>query len=408
MKTPYYGVDNRGEETYTPVYFTKVSKYFATLEYIQIIAVLFFLGTGLLFIHTTGIQSGKESFFIKQIYWISAGFVGWFISSIIDYRKLWIKVSSVIFYIASIILLIIVLKFGIKVFGSTRWLSIGGFRLQPSEFAKPALALLLATLCSASWFNIKKIHHLLFSFVFLALPFFLILIEPDLGSACILVPIYISIIFLAGIKWKVLLSVIILAITLGGLFTLNEVYGTFPKLMLKKHQRARIEVFLNPEANRFKSGYNAYQAKLAVGSGGLTGKGIGRGTQNSLGFLPQTVSNNDFIFSVIAEETGFIGCLSLILGYILLLYSTIRVAFVSQDLFGKLYCIGITSMLFSHIYINMGMSIGIAPISGLSLPFVSYGGSFIVMGMTSLGLVQSVYRYHKDELESDRLRYIDK
>jgi rod shape determining protein RodA len=407
MKTPYFGVDNRGEDSCTPVYFTKVAKYFATLEYVQIIAVLFFLGTGLLFIHTTGIQSGKESFFIKQIYWISAGVVGWIIASIIDYRKLWIKVASILFYIASIFLLIIVLKFGIKVFGSTRWLSIAGFRLQPSEFAKPALALLLATLCSASWFKIHKIHHLLLSFVFLTIPFFLILIEPDLGSACILVPIYVSIIFLAGIKWKVLISVALLALTLGGLFTANEIYGTFPKLMLKKHQRARIEVFLNPEANRFKSGYNAYQAKLAVGSGGFTGKGIGRGTQNSLGFLPQTVSNNDFIFSVIAEETGFMGCLSLILGYILLLYSIIRVAFVAQDLFGKLYCIGIASMLFTHIYVNMGMSIGIAPISGLSLPFVSYGGSFIVMGMTSLGLVQSVFRYHKEDLESDRLRYIN-
>ena len=224
-----------------------------------------------------------------------------------------------------------------------------------------------------------------------ALPFLLIVREPDLGSSLILLPIFVVILFTAGLKWRYILLAGLTAGILGGAAVLNEAMQIRP--MLKEYQRDRIRVFLNPELDRTDTGYNSYQARLAVGSGGLTGKGIGEGTQNTLGFLPQTVSNNDFIFSVIAEEVGFLGCLLLIAAYLALFYSIIRTAFLTTDPFGRYLAVGIGSIIFSHCFINIGMSIGLAPVTGLSLPFVSYGGSFMLMGLAACGLLQSVYRY---------------
>jgi rod shape determining protein RodA len=165
-------------------------------------------------------------------------------------------------------------------------------------------------------------------------------------------------------------------------------------LLLRSYQRDRIRVFLHPDSDRSNRGHNAYQAKLAVGSGGMSGTGIGRGTQNELGFLPHTVSNNDFIFSVIAEETGFTGVLGVLFLYAMLLYSILRTAFIVSGL-GRYIAAGVATLIFCHIFINIGMSIGIAPVTGLPLPLVSYGGSFILTAMTTLGLVQSIYRQAK-------------
>jgi rod shape determining protein RodA len=160
---------------------------------------------------------------------------------------------------------------------------------------------------------------------------------------------------------------------------------------LRDYQKERIMVFLNPERDLNNRGYNQFQARLAVGSGGLYGKGFGKGTQNTLGFLPQSVSNNDFIFSVIAEETGFIGATALILTYILLIYTMLRTAWVAADPFGRYIAVGIAVVFFVHSFVNIGMSLGIMPITGLPLPQVSYGGSFLIFTMFCLGILQSIY-----------------
>lgn len=366
------------------------------IDFIQIGALLFLIGTGLLFIYSTGAQVGGDhaaSFFFRQLRWIGAGGVLWLFCTLIDYRKIQYRILAVLFYLVTTVLLVLVLFIGVKVYGATRWLSIAplGMRLQPSEFCKLALVMVLSAMFASPMFKVNRLPCLLLGAGTVALPFVLIVREPDLGSALILLPIYLAILFTAGLKWRYILLAGVAVCILGGAAVLNEAMQFRP--MLKEYQRDRIRVFLNPELDRTDTGYNSYQARLAVGSGGLTGKGIGEGTQNTLGFLPQTVSNNDFIFSVIAEEVGFLGCLLLLAAYLALFYSIIRTAFLTVDPFGRYLAVGIAGIFFTHCFINIGMSIGLAPVTGLSLPFVSYGGSFMLMGLAACGLLQSVYRY---------------
>ncbi len=361
-------------------------------DWVQIGALAFLTGIGLLFIRSTGIQAGMLQFFGKQLQWIGAGFCCWLAGSLIDYRRTEYRLLAVFFYLVTLILLVLVLLIGVKVFGATRWLDIRplGLRLQPSEFAKLSLVFLLAAMFSSRLFSVDKFSCLLLGGATAAVPFLLIVKEPDLGSAAILIPVFLAIVFCAGLKWRYIIIAGIAAILLGGVVILNEVKQYKP--LLKEYQRDRIRIFLNPELDPLNRGYNQRQANLAVGSGGFTGKGLGEGTQNALGFLPQSVSNNDFIFSVIAEETGFLGCTTLIFAYLVLFYSILRTAFIAADPFGRYLAIGIAAIFFSHCFVNMGMSIGLAPITGLSLPFVSYGGSFMLSGMAALGVLQSVYR----------------
>ena len=391
----------------------------------QIAALLFLLGVGVVFIHSTGQQIGTESAaatYLKQLRWIAIGGVGFLFFAHFDYRKL--LVPSFFLYLFSLILLILVFLIGVKVYGAQRWLNLPGLgmRLQPSEVAKVALVMVLSALFTSRLFSIapeEEIRRkrrsqtlgLAMALGLALIPFLLIVRQPDLGSALVLLPICASIIFVAGIRWKVLswgLLAIFLVIFLG---VANEFWphtqvnpetgqketvydGVLP--LLRTYQRERLLTFLDPERDLANRGYNSYQARLAIGSGGMTGKGIGEGTQNLLGFLPHSVSNNDFIFSVIAEETGFLGGLALMAGYLLLFYSIIRTAIVAGDPFGRCIAVGFGTLFFIHVYINIGMSIGLAPITGLPLPFVSYGGSFLFIGLCSMGILQSIYRYRLD------------
>ena len=374
----------------------RLADFASGIDFIQIGALLCLIGTGLLFIYSTGAQIGGDhaaSFFFRQLRWIGAGGILWLFCSLIDYRKIQYRILAVLFYLVTIVLLVLVFFIGVKVYGATRWLSIAplGMRLQPSEFCKLALVMVLSAMFASPMFKVNRLPCLLLGAGTVALPFVLIVREPDLGSALILLPIYLAILFTAGLKWRYTLLAGVAISILGGAVVLNEAMQFRP--MLKEYQRDRIRVFLNPELDRTDTGYNSYQARLAVDSGGLTGKGIGEGTQNTLGFLPQTVSNNDFIFSVIAEEVGFLGCLLLLAAYLALFYSIIRTAFLTVDPFGRYLAVGIAGIFFTHCFINIGMSIGLAPVTGLSLPFVSYGGSFMLMGLAACGLLQSVYRY---------------
>ena len=249
-------------------------------------------------------------------------------------------------------------------------------------------------------FKISKLPHILLSLAALGVPVVLIAIEPDFGSAAVLAPVGAVMVFTAGINWKYLAIAGAAMVLIAGALTANELLEIRP--LLKNYQRERIKTFLNPERDLAHRGYNAYQSRLAVGSGGMWGKGLGQGTQNPLGFLPRKVSNNDFIFSVIAEETGFVGAMTLIAAYILLLYTILRSAFFATDSFARQSGIGIAVLIFVHLFINIGMSIGVTPITGLPLPFLSYGGSFVVSMMFALGFMQSVYRRNVLAQEEDR------
>ena len=371
-------------------------------DYLQIISLGCLATAGLIFIHSIGVQIGSEAaavFFEKQIQWLCAGAVLWGVAAFVDVKSRLFFLLSILFYMISVVLLFLVLVVGTEVFGATRWLSFAGFRLQPSELAKPALALILGVVFSQLSVNSWK--GFLLGSALTVVPFLLILKEPDLGSAAILIPVYVGIVFVSKLRWKYVLLSTVGALLIGGAAVANEAMKFKP--LLKDYQRDRIMVFLNPERDRLHRGYNTYQARIAVGSGSWTGKGIGNGTQNKLGFLPHTVSNNDFIFSVIAEETGFAGCTLLILSYLLLLASVVRTAYLAGDPLGRSFAVGTGVVLFCHVFINIGMSIGITPVTGLPLPMVSYGGSSLMTTMASMGLLQAIYRHRPQEsrLEND-------
>jgi len=379
---------------YRNTLFRKSLNYLKDYDYVQIFAIVFLLIIGLIFIYSTGEQVGTPTAtgaWIKQIKWIVVSILAWSFFAGFDYRHL--MPFTVVFYALTILLLIAVLLFGPKINGAQRWLIFRpiGLRLQPSEFTKLSVILFLSSILSTHGFNINKFRNMLIAGGVIILPFLLIAIEPDLGSSMILLPLSALIIFAAGLRWRYIIIASSVVLVVLSAEIINEVYEVRP--LLKNYQKERVLTFLDPERDLNNRGYNQFQAKLAVGSGGMYGKGISQGTQNTLGYLPQSVSNNDFIFSVIAEETGFLGCLALITLYILLFYSMLRTAFLTPDHFGRYIAIGMTGIFFAHSFINMGMSAGLTPVTGLSLPFVSYGGSFIISAMCGLGICQSIYRH---------------
>ncbi|MDD2403084.1 MAG: rod shape-determining protein RodA [Victivallaceae bacterium] len=364
-------------------------------DMLQISVMFILLGIGFVFIYSTGMNIGEEAarrFLFRQICWSALGISLWLLLSHLDYRSL--RSVSWIFYTLCIVLLVLVLEVGTSVYGATRWLSLpGGMRLQPSEFTKLGLIMMLSSVMSTMNFQVNRLSSWLLIGVLMITPFLLIVKEPDLGSAMILLPLTLCLVFLGGLKWRYLIIGATILTTVITVEFINEYKGYYP--LLKPYQWQRIMVFLDPERDLQHRGYNQFQARLAVGSGGITGKGLGQGTQNTLGFLPQSVSNNDFIFSVIAEETGFVGCFAVLSLYSLLLYSIIRSAFLVTDDFGRYLGGAIAVLMFVHIFVNIGMSIGVIPVTGLSLPLVSYGGSFIVLVMSCLGIMQSIYRSAK-------------
>ena len=395
--------------------------FIASFDWIQITALLFLLSTGLVFIYSTGVQVGTPAAalsFQKQLtQWIPLGAVLWLICSLQDYRKFHFKLGSICLFLLTTVTLLLVLKIGSVSYGARRWLMLGSFRFQPSEFSKLSLILVLALLFSVPRFSGAKWLGIFFSGVLMLIPAFLIYREPDLGGTLILFPITGAMLLVSGLKWRWLLLVIVTAgVLFFGLRALVLADDPAPagqhtavvakvskgeektksRSLLKPYQKKRLRVFFKPNEDISNSGHNVYQSRLAVGAGGVWGKGIGNGTQNAWGYLPQTVSNNDFIFSVIAEETGFMGCLLLLAGYVVFFYSIFRTAFKAPP-FGRMIAVGMGTMFFCHTYINIGMCIGLAPVTGLPLPFVSYGGSFFLMGMICMGILQSVYRHSEAE-----------
>ena len=418
-----------------------VGAFLAGFDWLQILLMFVLLTVGLVFIHSTGAQVGTPAaaeFFTKQLTrWIPLGFGLWLVCSLLDYRKLHFKLAGVCFFLVTLAALALVLRYGIRVYGARRWLLLGSFRLQPSEFCKLALIFVLGWLFTSKHFSGATWAGIIAGAVIVLTPAVLICKEPDLGGTLILFPIAGGMLFVSGLKWRWLLAAALCGVL--GFFILRHIIlaesaadgreksaqvrrvrepqvGVEPKVparpqadagrngaadpkiagprkpLIKAYQRKRLEVFFKPNTDIANSGHNVYQSRLAVGAGGFWGKGIGNGTQNQLGFLPQTVANNDFIFSVIGEETGFMGSVGLLALYVLLLFSILRTAFKAPP-FGRLLATGIAVLFFCHVYINIGMCIGLAPVTGLPLPLVSYGGSFIFVSMACLGVVQSVHRH---------------
>ena len=361
-----------------------LGKFFHHIDFLQLIPMLILLTIGACFIYGGGQQVGgfaAATFWKRHLFYMGIGLTLWLVLSFVDYR--WFGPAAVVLYPVSILLLVLVLIPGIgtQYFGARSWLEFGPVNFQPAEIAKMAVILASAWLLSMKGADVNHVFWMLPLLAIAALPFVLIKMQPDLGSAILLFPIVGFMAFAARLKWRYL--IILGIIVLIGLPTAY--------FSLKDYQKDRIMVFLDPERDPQNRGWNQIQAEIAIGSGGLTGKGFMQSTQNPMGYLPQTVSNSDFIFPVIAEETGFLGSLLVVLMYMLLLFSIFRTALLATDDFGRYLCVGIASVIFFHSVINIGMCIRLTPVTGLPLPLVSYGGTFLVAVLAYLGIVHSIY-----------------
>jgi len=340
---------------------------------VGLVFLLLFLG---LFI----LKSIFPSLFFQQLIWALLGILAFFIFSKIDYghyeRLPWI------FYFGSLFFLFITFLFGAITRGSIRWLQIGGFNIQPSELVKPFLILFLAAFLSDQKIDLKKI---LYSGLLTFLLAFLIFLQPDLGSSLVVLFIWLGMVLTKSIRNRWLISglaVLVLSVPLFWYF-------------LKDYQKERIFSFLSPSTDPLGSGFNLIQSKIAVGSGQIFGRGLGKGTQSHLQFLPER--HTDFIFASLAEELGFIGSLILILLFFFLLLKILLLAINNQDRFASLVCVGVFSLLFIQVFVNISMNLGLLPITGITLPLISYGGSSLLSTMIALGIISNLAKGKNNE-----------
>lgn len=353
------------------------------LDWALLLPMVILLTIGVFFIYSAGFQREDlpvNSFHQKQLVWILVGFFFFFLMVFIDYRSL--SEHCVGIYIFSIVLLVLVFFIGVKVHGTYRWIKIAGINIQPSEAAKISVLLTLSAYLGKPGRLLNRGSTLLGAAFIAGLPLLLIAAQPDLGTSMVILPVFLGVLFAAGLPWRILGLVLLIGLLVG-----------VPAgwLTLENYQRERIITFFQPDRDPQGAGWNKLQSEISVGSGGMSGKGYLNGTQNILGFLPRTVAPTDFIFSVIAEETGFVGSVTLIGLYAMMLLAVARSALRARDALGRYISVGVLGLLFTHVFINIAMTAGLMPITGLPLPLISYGGSFMVSTMIALGLTQSVY-----------------
>lgn len=315
--------------------------------------------------------------YLKQVLWLAIGLGAMLVIAFVEYR--FYTDFAYIVYTTAVVLLILVLGYGIITSGAQRWVKMGPLTFQPSEFVKISLILALAKFFQRypgrEGYSLK---HLAFPFFLLFLPMILILKQPDLGTAIILFLVFFSILIFVKVRWSSL-------ITLGviGVSILPLVWR-----FLKDYQKLRIITFFNPDLDPLGASYHLIQSKIAVGSGGIIGKGFMKGTQSKLGFLPE--QHTDFIFSALGEEWGLVGCFIVVGLYFLLILWGLRIAVGSKDRYGAILCFGVVAMLFWHTFINIGMVLGLMPVVGIPLPLLSYGGSFLLSTLIGIGLLLNV------------------
>lgn len=377
---------------------------------------------GVAFIYSAQLERHGDDW-IKQLLFLGVGAAVYLGVALIDYR-FWLSISHWL-YLACLVPLVFVLIPGVggavaEKWGASRWISLGYFSFQPSETAKVAVLLMTASILIRS--EIGTMRQSLGALGKLALavgvPLLLILLQPDLKSAIVLPPMAFSMLYVSRLSarfFAVALGAFVLLVGLVAWDGYNYVqfmdqhgysylrdrgkYEGHSLVPLRDYQRNRILAFAAPEKidpNGTENTYNLTQSLISVGSGGLVGKGWTQGTQAQLGYLPRSVAHNDFIFSVIAEEKGFLGSLTVLGLFGLVLFNGIRIAGLARDRFGTLLALGVTVLFTVHVFVNIAMTIGLVPITGIPLPFISYGGSFVLSCCMLQGLVQSVYRFRKD------------
>jgi len=394
-----------------------LNEHHARLDRLQLGAVLGLMIVGALFVFSATMVTEsamaaawyKQSW-VRQLVWYSLGIGVAGALCLLDYRALtrW----SFVIYWGMILLLVAVLIPGIGSvrFGARRWIDLAVFQFQPSEFAKLAFILAQAHFLSRPVDELRLPANFAKALGLMLLPFLLIMKEPDLGSALVFLPTGIVMLFAAGTPRKYLVRLLAGVGLLGALFLVDVLFAPpHWQIKLEDYQKRRLLVFFGtdyesrPGASKaeidaarkqqFDDSHNVRQALISVGSGGLSGKGWRQGTQNALGYLPRAVAHNDFIFSVIAEEKGFIGSLVVLALYGTVLFTGLRIAGQARDRLGRLLAVGVVTLLFSHVFINIGMNIRLMPVTGVPLPLLSYGGSSVLGSLIAIGMLQNIYMY---------------
>jgi rod shape determining protein RodA len=428
--------------------------YLSKIDFVLLGAVLLAVIFGILMVYSAGFDSTADinkGLYKRQIIWAIIGFLFVGLISNVNYRIFGRYALHI--YGFFLFILLITTIFGRPIRGSSvRWLSFGFFSIQPSEFMKLSVVLLLAKYFELKERDLKDFKELLIPSLLTLLPVLIIIKQPDLGTAAIFIPVLFTMLFLGGASVPHLVSIVLIAViaitfpmlltywewegykgnnliiqlfghvdvlfTIAGILLiiaiaafiihyfanrsfLRKIYipaavislGLFFSVVIqnwfKIYQKKRILVFLNPDLDPHGSGYNIIQSKIAIGSGSFWGKGFLKGSQTQLGFLPEKTS--DFIFAVVAEEFGFIGAALLLIIFGIIIYRGIQIALSTRDKFGAILAVGIVSILFFHVFVNVGMVIGIMPVTGLPLPFFSYGGSNLLMMLMSVGILNNIY-----------------
>jgi len=325
-----------------------------------------------------------DPFFVRQIVWICVGVVTFFIASFIDWRFLRRSGVATAVYFALLLPLVFLVVAGQATQGAKSWFDIGPFALQPVEFVKLALIITLAKYFSRRHMEIRNIRHILTSGVYAAIVFVLVALQPDFGSALIIFAIWLGMVLISGIS-----RVHLFALGMVGVvaFTGLWFFG------FHDYQRERIMTFINPTADIHGAGYNAYQSTVAVGSGELFGKGIGYGTQSKLRFLPEY--QTDFIFAAFAEEWGFVGVIILFGLYGLIFVRILTTAAQGASNFETLFSVGVLCYFFAHFTLHVGINMGLLPVTGTTIPFMSYGGSHLLAEFLALGMLSGQRRYSR-------------
>ena len=376
----------------------------------------------------SALETVRHFYYLKQLIFLVLGAGAYIAVALVDYRR-WLGIAQWIYFIC-VIPLFLVLIIGTKTYGSQRWLGLGPFSFQPSETINVAVLLITASILIRSKIgtlsqSVKILGKLALA---VGLPMLLILMQPDIKSAIVLTPMVFSMLYVSRLSPRFFAAALGAFLIFLGIIAYDiwrysaymdrlqveyeavhgqshdSVYvrakGSYERhswVPLHDYQRNRILSFVNPDKiDPVGIGWNQRQSLISVGSGGLLGKGWTQGTQARLGYLPHSVAHNDFIFSVIAEEKGFLGSITVISLFGLVLFNGIRIAGLAKDRLGTLIAIGVTVLFTVHVFVNIAMTIGLLPITGIPLPFISYGGSFVLSCCIMQGLVQSVYRFRKD------------
>lgn len=341
-------------------------------------ALFFICAIGL--ISLLSLSGFRGSFFERQLVWIVLGGAAFLFFSLLDYRIF--RASGLfllVLYVVGVVALVLLLLLGPATRGIRGWFTIGSVLIQPVEFIKILLIILIAKYFSKRHNEIAQMRHLVVSGIYFAIPMMLVLLQPDLGSAVILLAVWIAVAIFSGIRlthFAMFLSVLVIISAVAWIF------------FLAPYQKSRITSFLDPYQDPRGTGYNVIQSLIAVGSGQMWGRGFGYGSQTHLRFLPE--AETDFIFAAFTEEWGFAGAGILLLLYAVMFWRLLRIGFFANNNFARLYILGFAALLFTQIFIHIGMNMGLVPVTGITLPFVSYGGSSLVSLMAGMGVAQSI------------------